>query len=75
MSTKLLQEIEAFMAETGIGAFRFGLRAVGNGRLVERLRSGGRVWPETEMEIRAFMRNMRDKKPSPKRQRKNARAA
>lgn len=61
MSTKLLEEIEAFMAETGTGAFRFGMKAIKNGRLVERLRSGGRVWPETEMEVRAYIRAERAK--------------
>ena len=62
MNTNLLQEIEAFMAETGIGAFRFGIKAIRNGRLVERLRSGGRVWPETEKEIRLYMANARSEK-------------
>ncbi len=61
MSTKLLEEIESFLAETGTGAFRFGLKAIKNGRLVERLRSGGRVWPETEMEVRAYIRAERAK--------------
>ncbi len=65
MSTKLLEEIEAFMAETGTGAFRFGMKAIKNGRLVERLRSGGRVWPETEMEIRAYIRAERAKTCAP----------
>lgn len=62
MSKNLLDEIEAFMAETGIGAFRFGIKAIRNGRLVERLRSGGRVWPETEKEIRLYMANARSEK-------------
>lgn len=61
MSKKLLQEIEAFLAETRTGTFRFGIKATKNGRLVERLRSGGRVWPETEIEIRTFMRMEREK--------------
>lgn len=61
MSKKLLDEIETFLSETGTGAFRFGIKATRNGRLVERLRAGGRVWPETENEVRAFMRLERDK--------------
>ena len=48
MSKKLLEEIEAFLSETGTGTFRFGIKAAKNGRLIERLRAGGRVWPETE---------------------------
>lgn len=57
----LIADIRAFMAETGMGPFNFGFQAVRNGRLVERLEAGGRVWPETEQEIRAFMRVERDR--------------
>lgn len=63
MSTNLLSEIEAFLAETGLGDYRFGILAVNNGRLVERLRAGitpkgkpARIWPDTEIAVRAFMR-------------------
>lgn len=66
MSTKLLSDIEDFLAETGMSASRFGFNAVRNSRLVERLRDGRtpkgkpvRVWPETETEIRAYMRSER----------------
>lgn len=55
MNAPLLSEIDRFLRESGMGEFRFGLAAVKNGRLVARLRSGGRVWPETEMQIRAFI--------------------
>ena len=61
MSNALLIDIEAFLTETGMGEYRFGLVAAKNGRLVERLRHGrpngrpARVWPETEAEIRSFM--------------------
>lgn len=55
MNAPLLSEIDRFLRESGMGEFRFGLSAVKNGRLVARLRSGGRVWPETEMQIRAFI--------------------
>lgn len=60
MSVQLLSEIEAFLAEFGIGEHRFGILAANNGRLVERLRAGGRVWPETEDRIRQFMRERRE---------------
>lgn len=59
--TLLLADIERFLADTGMGHHRFGIRAASNGRLVARLRSGrqagrpGRVWPETEKRIREFM--------------------
>jgi hypothetical protein len=61
MQTPLLKDITEFLAETGMGEFRFGLLAVSNGRLIEQLRKTrkngqpGRVWPETETKIRAFM--------------------
>jgi hypothetical protein len=70
MSTKLLSDIDDFLAETGMGAFRFGLLAAKNGRLVERLRAGTTgvrrkpvlVRPETEQRIRDFMAVQRAKK-------------
>jgi len=52
---KLLADINEFLKLTGIGDYQFGIRAVRNGRLMERLRSGKRVWPETEAQIRGFM--------------------
>lgn len=55
MATDLLTDIDAFLAQTGIGPSYFGKAACGNSELVERLRSGGRVWPETEAQVRAFM--------------------
>jgi len=51
----LIEDVDQFLAATGMGGYTFGIRAVKNGRLVDRLRSGGRVWPETEHQIRDFM--------------------
>lgn len=51
----LLAEIDAFLAETGMGASYFGKIAVGNSELVKRLRSGGRLWPETAQKVRHFI--------------------
>jgi hypothetical protein len=62
MRLTILDEIDAFMAETGIGGFRFGMLAIKNGRLVERLRSGGRIWPETEERIRIFIKAEKDRR-------------
>lgn len=69
MRTNLLSDIDAFLADTGMGEYRFGLLAAKNGRLVERLRAGTtpkgkpvRIWPETEMQIRAFMMAERQKR-------------
>lgn len=63
MGTKLLSEIEDFMRAEKIGEHRFGILATKNGRLVERLREGGRVWPDTEERIRQFMAERRNRKP------------
>lgn len=53
--TNLLSEIEAFLAETGMGPSYFGKQAIGNSEVVTRLRDGRRVWPETSNRLRAFM--------------------
>ena len=63
MKHDLLSEIEEFMRAEKIGEHRFGILAAKNGRLVERLRSGGRIWPETEEQIRAFMA---ERRPAPR---------
>lgn len=58
MNTKnntLLSEIEDFLSKTGMGVTYFGKASSGNSELVQRLRSGGRVWPETEHKVRDFM--------------------
>ena len=55
MAKSLLSDIEKFMADYGIGEHRFGMLAIKNGRLVERLRDGRRVWPETEEKIKEFL--------------------
>ena len=62
MTQKLLSDIDAFLAETNLSDYRFGFLAVKNGRLVERLRAGGRIWPETEIEVRSFIRSERAKR-------------
>jgi hypothetical protein len=60
MTTTLLTEIEDFLRETGMSEAQF-CRAIGNGRLFERLRATGkrgkpgRLWPETEAQVRGFM--------------------
>jgi hypothetical protein len=58
-SNHLLKEIEAFLAEQPMGESYFGKVAVRNSELVPRLRTGGRVWPETEMAVRAFILSKR----------------
>lgn len=56
MRNTLLNDIDNFRREHRMCEHRFGFLAVKNGRLVERLRKGGRIWPDTEAKVRAFMR-------------------
>lgn len=44
------------MAATGLSVHRVGMLLARNGKLVERLRAGGRIWPETEAAIRERLR-------------------
>lgn len=62
MKNTLLSEIENLMAETGLSADRVGFLVARNARLVERLRAGRRVWPETEMSIRIEISRLREKR-------------
>jgi hypothetical protein len=55
MSNSLLSDIQSFLAESGMSASYFGRCACGNSELVERLKSGRRVWPDTEVRVRAWM--------------------
>lgn len=55
MKRPLLEEIDTFLSETGMGESYFGKRATGNSELVSRLRNGRRVWPETEEKVRTFI--------------------
>lgn len=58
----LIQEIDAFLAETGLSEHRAGIILASNGRLIPRLRDGGRVWPETEQVVREAMAREREKR-------------
>lgn len=57
INSKLLTDIEAFLAASGMGESYFGKVAAGNSELVARLRDGRRVWPETEARVRKFIRS------------------
>lgn len=52
MST-LLTELEEFVAATGLSEHRAGILVANNGRIIPRLRGGGRIWPDTEAKVRA----------------------
>lgn len=59
MTTQLLTEIDQFLSETGLSEGRFGLLAVRNGRLVERLRKGDPILNSTEARVREFLAEAR----------------
>ena len=58
----IIEEIEAFLRESGMSPSYFGRLVAGNSELVARLRKGGRVWPETEEKIRQKMKEQRRKR-------------
>jgi hypothetical protein len=51
----LLDEISRFCRQAGMAETTFGRRAVNDGKLISRLRFGGRVTTETLDRVRAFM--------------------
>lgn len=53
---KLLEKIDAFLAASGMGEKYFGKASTGNSEVVTRIRRGGRVWPETEQKLIAFIK-------------------
>lgn len=58
-SIPVLEEIDAFLAETGMSASYFGKKATGNSELVSRLRAGRPIQSDTEQRVRAFIKAQR----------------
>jgi hypothetical protein len=56
---ELLAEIESFIRETAMGEAYFGQLAVGNSKLVQRLRDGRSVQIETAERVQEFIRTRR----------------
>jgi len=52
---QLLAEIGAYCRQAGLAETTFGRRAVNDGKLVSRLRFGGRITPSTLTRVRSFM--------------------
>ena len=63
---KLIEEIDRFVARTGVAESRLGMEAVGNPSFVLRLRKGKRIWLDTADKVRAYMRDYRPPKKNPK---------
>lgn len=57
MDQELLREIDGFLEQSGIAETTFGRLSVNDGKFVQRIRSGGRVWPETAEKVRDFIRS------------------
>lgn len=51
----ILHDIEHFLSKNGIGAATFGQMAMNDRHLVQQLRRGRRLWPETEAKVRNFI--------------------
>ena len=70
----LLQEIDEFLAETGMTQTRFGLEAMNNSSFVRQLRNGHSVTLRTMDRVRSFMLNARTMGGNDKRSRPSRRA-
>lgn len=60
MNEQIIREISEFCRRTGLAESTFGRRAINDGKLVARLRNGGRITTDTLERIRAFMAQHRD---------------
>jgi hypothetical protein len=61
---EILQDIAAYCQRTGLAESTFGRRAVNDGKLVQRLREGGRITTDTFDRIRLFMAQKPTGRPS-----------
>ncbi len=56
MDTKtLLKEVDRYLSKAKLSEATLGRKAVNDGKAIKRLRSGGRMWPETAQRLRQFM--------------------
>lgn len=58
-ATPLPDAIDAFIGKTAMSPVTFGRLAMKDPHFVRDIRSGRRVWPETEAKVRAFMAEYR----------------
>jgi hypothetical protein len=61
---QILQDIAAYCQRTGLAESTFGRRAVNDGKLVQRLREGGRITTDTFDRIRSFMAQIPSGRPA-----------
>lgn len=62
---ELLERITRYLSETGMNEGTFGLRAVNDGKLVRRLRSGANITLGTIERVEAFLAQPRAVKSAP----------
>ena len=59
---KFVETAEKFMTEFDLSRGYFSLKASGNGRLIDRLYAGGRVWPEVIDRAESWMKSERKRR-------------
>jgi hypothetical protein len=64
----LLEEIEAYLAQSHLAATTFGQRVAKDTYFVQRLRNGGDVTTKTAERVRAWMAANKPEKPTPAKQ-------
>lgn len=64
---RLLAEIEAFLADTGMKPTRFGKLALNDGDFIRRMRNGSGITVSTVDRVRAFIAAERAKLPGKRR--------
>lgn len=57
MHDDLIKEIETYCREANLAITTFGRKATNDGKFVNRIRNGGRCWPETEEKVRRYIAN------------------
>lgn len=60
-SDNFLQDVEAFLARTGLSATRFGALAVGDTKFIKTLRAGRQPREATKAAVRNFIRRYEEK--------------
>lgn len=58
--SELLEQIEGFIADTGMKPSRFGLDAMGDGALIQQLRGGRSLTLRNASRVIDFMKSFRD---------------
>ena len=52
---RILRQIDAYLAKTGMAETTLGRKALNDGKAIKQLRQGRRMWPETLTRLREFL--------------------